>query len=87
MPYPRISMPNLQAATCALIQEQEHAGLQVIGSLTLFYIISTLDTYFRRLQLRQVVNQLGWNCAKLLVGGLVCFVVSFRRIPHLFVAI
>jgi hypothetical protein len=80
-------MPNLQAAICALIQEQEHAGLQVIGSLTLFYIISTLDTYFRRLHLRQVVNQLGWNWAKLLVGGLVCFVVSFRRIPHLFIAI
>ena len=66
-------MPNLQAAVCALIQEQEHAGLQVICSLTLFYIISTLDTYFRRLHLRQVVNQLGWNRTKLLVGGLVGF--------------
>ena len=72
MPYPRIAMPNLQAAVYDRIQEQEHAGLQVIGSLTLFYVISTLDAYFRRHHSRQVVVQLRWNWAKRLVRWLEC---------------
>ena len=65
-------MPNLLAAVYDRIQEQEHAGLQVISSLTLFYVISTLDTYFRRHHLRQVVVQLRWNWAKRLVRWLEC---------------
>ena len=79
-------MPNLQAAVCDRIQAQEHAGLQVIGYLTSLYIILTLDTYFRRLHLRQVVIQLGWIWANLLVGGLICCVASFRRNLHPIIA-
>jgi hypothetical protein len=62
-------MPNLQAAVYDRIQEQEHAGLQVISSLTLFYVISTLDTYFRRRHLQQVVVQLRWNWANFWFDG------------------
>lgn len=66
-------MPDSQAAVCVRMQEEEHLCLQVVAALSLFYISSTLDMHFRRLQSRQMVIQLGWD------GG-VNFVWSVRSL-------